>query len=168
MSDLFNTIDINTSDANINLKSSNLIMDSLSRKALSILLNESIDPLVYQLIDAIKPIIVNYVISIKQALLDQLEIMPISKASIILSLPNRTIYNWIAKGYIDLYHLSNKNMVSVSQIREVRAKKQYNNLTSKVFETIVPGEFDSMLVSESVKQVASQTSKTSQNSSASI
>lgn len=96
-----------------------ILEDSLTRRVLANLMLESVQPLSSR----ICLVVADYVSSERKILLSGLEITSISNASITLKISARTIYNWIAKGYITLHNLNGNSLVSVTEIRLVMSKR---------------------------------------------
>lgn len=104
-----------------------MIIDPLSRKAMSSILLKLSDPILLRIVDAIRPIIHELIITERKTLINGLEIMTIAQASSITSVPINTIYSWIANGVIENFSIANKNHVSLTQIKHIMKTKSYSS-----------------------------------------
>lgn len=103
-----------------------IIIDPLTRKAMSSILLETVDPILVRIIEAIKPIIAELVISERRILIQGLDLVSISEASQKTSVPIPTIYSWIGNGLIDSFIISSKTHISLAQLSNIIKTKSYS------------------------------------------
>ncbi len=96
-----------------------IIIDPLTRKAMSSILLECVDPILLKLNTVMRPIISEFIISERKLLVTGLELVSPKTAAIMTNIPIATIYRWIAANVIEIYPVDNKNVVSITQIKEI-------------------------------------------------
>ena len=109
-----------------------ITLSKMSSKALSQAISTSIEPLVDTIILSIRPtikaILVDYVIDIRKKLLSKDEFVSVKLASSMLDIQPSIIYDYIAKGIIELYTVNKVSLVSISQIKTIlNAKNKLKN-----------------------------------------
>jgi len=96
----------------------------LQLKALSLSLVRSYPTLINKLASAIMaditPIIGDYVINLRRSILKEEILLTPKKAAELSGVKYPTLIKWIAKGWVDLFSIDGKALVSLKQVKGVR------------------------------------------------
>lgn len=105
-----------------------IILESITKKAIASLILSSVDPVVSTILRDVQSIvhsrISEYSIELRKKVLSGNEFMSVKLASTISGYHITTIYDWIAKGYIQPFYIEGIMLVSISQIESIRIKKE--------------------------------------------
>lgn len=95
------------------------------------LLLHSIQPVMEKIARVIQPILIEEIISIRQKLLSNEELVTINRAAYLCGVDRKTIYIWIKSGKVSHIQVGKHKIVSVRQVKAIKQQSKLAGIKHK-------------------------------------